>query len=176
MEFQFIDNNAPLDRESLRRVRQHAMKGKNAGRVLGGRGHKHSRLRQSTAAAAAADDRPPTQGERPRRPDGQRLLLPKAKQTLPESTGGSGPPASVFSGAEWTYFPTPVTVTPRMRRLFHECAFPGRYCCMARHRLTQRPAAVHQGVGEELYPRAFCKPSRQTASWFDLVMAHPCGE
>lgn len=40
MAFLFIDNNAPLDRQSQRRVRNHAMKGKNLGKVIPARGHK----------------------------------------------------------------------------------------------------------------------------------------
>lgn len=116
MELRFINNNAPLDRRSQKLVRNHAMKGKNAGRVIPARGHRGQQQRDGGHPNCSATRLP--------LPPGVwrgRALLPKPTCTDPGSRPDVTLAPNPFAGAELAYFPLPETVTPSDRYLLHEC-------------------------------------------------------
>lgn len=112
MEFRFINNNAPLDRRSQRLVRNHAMKGKNLGRIIPARGHKRQQHEDGIHPdRVTAEPKPSTEREK------GRPLLPKVIRPGPDITL----PLNPFSGAELAYFTIPVPLTTSVRYLFYEC-------------------------------------------------------
>lgn len=110
----FIDNNAPLDRRSLKLVRNHAMKGKNLGRVIAARGHR-GQQREVQIRPDRLTNRPECSAEGEKR----RPLLPKPLH--PDPSSETTLPLNPFSGAELAYFTGPVLLTPSIRYLFYEC-------------------------------------------------------
>lgn len=117
MELRFINNNAPLDRRSQKLVRNHAMKGKNAGRVIPARGHRGQQQREGGCHPDCSATRLPFSPE----VGNGRTLLPNPTYTDPRSRPDITLTPNPFAGAELAYFPLPVTITPSDRYLLHEC-------------------------------------------------------
>ncbi|SPN99119.1 uncharacterized protein DNG_02154 [Cephalotrichum gorgonifer] len=149
MELCFINNNAPLDRRSQRIVRHHAMKGKNAGRIIPARGHRGQQKREGSRLDCPAAIRAPVSPELGK----GRALLPKPPRTDPESTPDVALVRNPFAGTELDYFPLP-TAAPSDRYLIHE---------------------FHYNISKEIYPRVFCRPPNgDVSAWFETMIREPC--
>ena len=118
MELLFIDNNTPLDRQAQRIVRSHAMTSKNLGRTISGRGlrGRQGRIEPLPSQFNAIKHTSNAQGT-------GRLILPKLTYRDSDAvhTEKLTVPRTPFSGTEWSYFSTPVTLTSWDRSLIYEC-------------------------------------------------------
>jgi hypothetical protein len=129
MDIVFVDGAKAADRATRRQIRSHVMKGKNAGRVIHGRGRK-----QAAAAAAAARSA--------RDPQCSSSQMPHEVSWDTTSTDSPGTEAdsartssatsrspgirSEFAGQELSFFCAAESVTPAMRQLVFRGESNGR--------------------------------------------------
>lgn len=120
MQFCFVDCNSTLGADHARKeIRNHVMKGKNAGRVIAARGWK-KRRRQTTESGQ----------ERAKKRSGTRTTevssdLPRKTAHTSHATAWSTvsepSPFSIMAGIEWECFDCLVEITPAMRSMIYEC-------------------------------------------------------
>lgn len=169
MEFRFIDNNAPLDRRSQKLVRNHAMKGKNLGRIVPARGHRHQQQQGDIHPHCL------TTGSKCSTGDKRRPLLPKAVPSDPNPDITL--PLNPFSGTELAYFAVPAPLTSSVRYLFYECGCPSFSRSTSEESFLTKLRLVHYSVSKELYPPVFCRQSEKNeTTWFELVIEEPSGK
>ncbi|KAK3934277.1 hypothetical protein QBC46DRAFT_236982, partial [Diplogelasinospora grovesii] len=144
------------------RIRSHAMKGKNAGRVIPGRGRKKQleqcqRLKAAQVAQAS-------EGVMTAKPvlsisefETHKQMFPNLLVPATAATAATWPdlPLNPFAGAEWSCFSLPEPLTRSSRYLCYQ---------------------FHNAVCDEIYPRIFCRPTKEALSytWFERFIVEPC--
>lgn len=119
MEFCFIDNNRPLDPVARRRVRSHALKGKNLGKTISGRGH---RRRQCEKAPDGAYSEQQRFKEVIHGKDGRALLPKPSKHSFDAAwTNSQLSNDTYFRGKELSYFVPPESLTSSSQYFMLQC-------------------------------------------------------
>lgn len=135
MEFRFIDNSAPIDRQSRKLIRSQVMKGKNLGKARPRRRRKTLKEPSPWLGPGLCNDVdtscPPLEvihvGENKAENDRDRFSEIRSSQPLSlrvvmsEPATGISTPHSLFAGTEYSYFAFPIRFTPSMRYLVHQC-------------------------------------------------------
>jgi hypothetical protein len=126
MDFQFVDNSAAIDNRSRRLIRSHVMRGRNRGRTLPSRARKDAIPATAllpgttTPLLPAADDGECGSEREPfAEVEDGKPIFPEMTRT--NDTQGSSLSAGPLVGTEYSYFPFPMPLTPRIRSLVHQC-------------------------------------------------------